>query len=219
LSAVASQIGPARQRSAAAWPPRVALAQRLKAAVGTARRASRQRRFRQPLARVAPRRPLPHRAPPVVRPPRSTRRRPAVPVASRPPPHAACPPPDRACPSALTPSSTPSPVAAPLSPHRRRPSPPVSRRLPAVSVRRRALAVAVQRRRAVRRARRRPRPSWASAAHAGRARCDRPRPWAAWPRAAPALCMWAEPTPRRGPRALCDWAEREFGPVHPVKFY
>ncbi len=58
----------------------------------------------------------------------------------------------------------------------------------------------------------------AVAGRAGRSRPSerRPRPW---PRAAHALCTWAEPTPRCGPHALCVWAEREFGPVHPVKFY
>jgi hypothetical protein len=34
------------------------------------------------------------------------------------------------------------------------------------------------------------------------------------------LCTWAEPTPQAWAMpALCIWAEREFGPVNPVKFY
>jgi hypothetical protein len=67
LSAVARRTVPARQPAAAAWPPRVAPAQRLKAAVGTARRASRQRSSR-------PRRPTPRAARPRARqPPRAAR--------------------------------------------------------------------------------------------------------------------------------------------------
>jgi hypothetical protein len=73
LSAAARRTGPAWQRTAAAWPPRAALTLRLKAAVGTARRVSRQ----QP----RPRRARPTAAPRSVPPP-SPRRPRHVPTAS-----------------------------------------------------------------------------------------------------------------------------------------
>jgi hypothetical protein len=117
--------------------------------------------------------------------------------------------------------------AEPSPPRRARPSPsrrsavsaPVSRHLPVVSMRR---CRAVARRQAAppRVARRapcaaRPRSSWASAAHAGRARCDRPRPWAApalRTRAVPRVATGRAPHCASGPRAiLAQW--------HPVKFY
>jgi hypothetical protein len=55
LSAVVRRTGPTQQRTAAVWPPCAVPTQRLKAAVGTVRRASRQRRSRPRLALAPPR--------------------------------------------------------------------------------------------------------------------------------------------------------------------
>ncbi len=167
MSADARRAGPARQRAAAAWPPRAAPTRaRIKRCRDGA--ASRQHSRTACRCRLFP-----------TAASRRARR-------SRPPPHAACPPPDRACPSAPTPSSTPSPVAAPLSPHRRRPSPPVSRRLPA------------------------------GRGRAGpRQRCAR-GPCPAWPRARSRAARVGRAAPPQASPTLCDWAELGFGPVHPV---
>jgi hypothetical protein len=174
LSYAACRAGPTWQCAVASWPPRATPTPWFKAAVGTARRTSRQ-----------PTSP----APPVSRPPRARRRHPEsspcphrrLPDSSPRPRH---PPPDRSPRSRRRPDHrgpkppTPGSIAAsrrsPLA-HRRHAA-PLSHRSPQSPVRRRRAAVGSpssaaaepRRRRAlVPHTLRRPR-SWA--AHAGRAR-------------------------------------------------
>jgi hypothetical protein len=169
LSAVAHRTGPARQRAAAAWPPRAAPTARDKALSG-------RRRVPTALSRRSP-----------AQPTEATRRRAdCLARAARPPTASRVPPMPRqrhlaraarflTAPSPLSEPTVAAPAVARRRARRRHagePTPPRHLRAPASPCRGRA-----------------------SAAHAGRAPCS------------------------RGPRALCDWAEREFGPVHPVKFY
>jgi hypothetical protein len=202
-----SRVGPTCQtpRAVAAWLPRAVPLARLKLAVETARRASRQPR---PLAdslalRRRPQQPCP--LAPSSRPPRSEA--------------------TDAGPSPCRLTARPSPscraaVPAPVSRHVPRSS-PVRRRRAVVGSPCSAAAVRHARAHAVRRALRGP-------AELGRARCagrGQPRPRLVWLWAAHAVRASAASTgrahvavghapawPRAAP-ALCNWAERGFGPV------
>jgi hypothetical protein len=147
-------------------------------------------------------------------------------AASQRPPRSRRPPPNRAAPPPRQPSSRP-PLSEPRRRRCRHLVRPLSSRPPSPIAD--SAPVSRRPRRTVRRCRVIAGPlSNVAACTAGRGRGSRGRgprqrctrgPCPAWPRAAHALCTWAELMPRRGPRALCVWAEREFDPVHPVKFY